>query len=113
MLQAGYSGTHSAKALSWAKWGKKYDKPAYGSVAVVKYDEDRGHVGFVVGKDSKNRLIILGGNQGKKGEGSVNYKAFGTSKIIAYTLPEDYSFIEYDLPTIDEEMEEGTFESTR
>jgi len=117
--QAGYVGTNSARAKDWVGWGKLYKKPIYGAVAIVDYGKDQngkdlgGHVGFIVGKDLKNRLIILGGNQGEPGEGAVKYSAFRTTKIIAYTLPADYDFIEYELPLFNQDMEEGTFENTR
>lgn len=51
-----------ARALAWADYGTKLIKPAYGCLA-VKSRNGGGHVGFVVGKDAKGNLMILGGNQ--------------------------------------------------
>jgi hypothetical protein len=64
-------------------------------------------------EDFINRVILLGGNQGKLGDGSVNYCAFGTSKIVAYTLPKDYDPIDFNLPFYDASSEEGTYDNTR
>lgn len=90
MKQAGYTGTNSAGARSWARWGKKVDRPAYGAIAVIDWDGPgpgwKGHVGFVVGK-SGNSIRLLGGNQSD----AVNIKNFGTSKIIAYVFPSNYN----------------------
>ena len=90
MGQAGITGTNSAVATSWATWGKKIDQPAYGCIAVIDWDGPgpgwKGHVGFVVGKDG-NMIQLLGGNQSD----AVNVKNFGTSKIIAYVVPSNYT----------------------
>ena len=90
MLKAGQGGTKSAMAISWRKYGKKVSKPAYGAIAVIDWDGPgpgwKGHVGFVVGKQG-DKLLILGGNQSN----AVNIKRFGTSKIVAYVFPENYT----------------------
>ena len=86
MTKAGYTGTGSATAISWAKWGKKLDKPAYGAIAVFSYGGGKGHVGFIVGKRGE-KLLILGGNQSD----TVKVSSFGTSQIIAYVVPPDYN----------------------
>jgi len=117
--QAGYVGTNSAWAKDWLGWGKMFKKPAYGAVAIVDYGKDKngkdrgGHVGFVVGKKSNGSILILGGNQGKKGQGSVNEKPFGTGSIAGYVLPIDYKFINFDLEIRDSTEEEGSYENTR
>lgn len=90
MRNAGESGTNSALATSWAKWGKKLAKPAFGCIAVIDWDGAgpgwKGHVGFVVGK-SGSQIQLLGGNQSDQ----VKVSAFGTGKIIAYVVPKSYS----------------------
>ena len=90
MGKAGYTGTNSAVATSWAKWGQKVDKPAYGAIAVIDWDGPgpgwKGHVGFVVGM-SGNSVQLLGGNQSD----AVNITNFSTAKIIAYVFPPNYS----------------------
>ena len=73
--QAGISGTGSALAMSYKNWGKDVGKPAYGSIAVFSYGGGKGHVGFVVGKQGDN-ILVLGGNQSD----SVKVSSFSTSK---------------------------------
>ena len=89
MTKAGHTGTNSALATSWSKWGKKVDKPAYGAIAVIDWDGPgpgwQGHVGFVVGKVGGS-IQLLGGNQSD----AVNVKNFGTTKVIAYVFPPNY-----------------------
>ena len=117
--KAGYKGTNSAWATDWKKWGRLFSKPVYGSVAIVDYGKDKngkergGHVGFVVGKTKEGKLLLLGGNQGKTGQGSVNEKPFGTTLIAGYVLPADFDFVDYNLPIKETSEEEGTFENTR
>jgi len=67
MKQAGIKGTGLANAQSWLKWGVGIDVPIYGSIVVLKRGKEpwMGHVGFLV-YDSKERMMILGGNQGDK-----------------------------------------------
>lgn len=57
-------------------------KPAYGCLAIL----DRvggGHVGFVVGRDAKGNIMILGGNQSDM----VRIDAFAPSRITGYRWP--------------------------
>jgi len=49
------------RARAWMSWGSSCD-PAIGAVAVFERGAG-GHVGFVVGRDHMNRLLVLGGNQ--------------------------------------------------
>lgn len=89
----------------------------YGCVVVIDYsykgDENKGkgHVWFAVGKDSKNGLYQLGGNQSD----SVNVSRYNCGVIekqLTYVLPTDYeSHIELD--DYKEDYDEGTYESTR
>ena len=66
-------------ARSWANAGTKLSKPAYGCVVVFSRG-NMGHVGIVVGKDTKGNLMVLGGNQGD----AVNIKPFAVSRVLAY-----------------------------
>ncbi len=98
--QCGIEGTGSASALSWEKWGKKYNFPAYGSVAVIAYENEetnkrngRGHVGFVVGKKGK-QIIILGSNQ----SGSVCLNAYDPNSIVVKNLKWKGKVVAYVLP---------------
>jgi uncharacterized protein (TIGR02594 family) len=119
MKQAGYTGTGSARAKDWIKWGQKLTMPVYGAIAVIDYGVDAngvdrgGHVGFVVGKKENGSLILLGGNQGKQGQGSVNETPYRTNKIVGYILPEGYAITNFDVPTKKPNKEEGTYETTR
>jgi uncharacterized protein (TIGR02594 family) len=85
LRQAGQTGTGSAAAMSFASYGTRLDRPAYGSIAVISYGGGKGHVGFVVGRQG-DRLLILGGNQSN----GVNVKAFGTRQIAAFVVPPGY-----------------------
>lgn len=93
MNKAGQGGTNSASAISWAKWGKKVDKPAYGAIAVIDWDGPgpgwKGHVGFVVGMKGSS-ILLLGGNQSN----AVNISSFGTGKVIAYVYPSNFKIPE-------------------
>ena len=71
-----------ASAREWAVWGTKLQAPAPGAVAVFQR-AGGGHVGFVVGKDAKGRLLVLGGNQAD----SVSVAAFDPARVIAYRWP--------------------------
>jgi uncharacterized protein (TIGR02594 family) len=50
------------RARAWLSWGNACE-PAIGAVAVFERGAG-GHVGFIVGRDHMNRLLVLGGNQG-------------------------------------------------
>ncbi|HAV4196710.1 TPA: TIGR02594 family protein [Acinetobacter baumannii] len=67
------------RAKSWAEAGTSLSKPAYGCVVVFSRSGG-GHVGFVVGKDQRGNIMVLGGNQSD----AVNIKPFSTDRVIAY-----------------------------
>lgn len=67
------------RAKEWANVGTALNKPAYGCIVVFNRDGG-GHVGFVVGKDKKGNLMVLGGNQSD----AVNIKPFAVNRVIAY-----------------------------
>ncbi len=85
MRQAGQPETGSALAMSFANYGTRLNRPAYGALAVFSYGGGKGHVGFVVGKQG-DRILVLGGNQSD----SVKISSFSTSKIHSYVVPEGY-----------------------
>lgn len=63
--QAGFAGTNSARARSWADWGKSIDKPEVGCIVVFwRKDPDGpfGHVGFFL-SETEDEIMVLGGNQ--------------------------------------------------
>ena len=83
----GVNGTGSGMARSWLNWGSsamdpcKVLDPQYGMVAVFSRGANplSGHVGFVVGQNGNN-LLILGGNQGNPG--SVNISTFSIDRLL-------------------------------
>lgn len=97
MKKAGKPITGNAMAMSWAKYGKKLDKPALGSIVVFSYGGGKGHVGFVVGKQG-SKLQVLGGNQSNM----VKVSSFGTSQVAAYVVPGDY-----EVPSANYNLAEG------
>ena len=71
-----------ASAKEWLNWGSELKYPCHGCV-VVFTREGGGHVGFVVGIDDRQRLMVLGGNQGD----SVNIKPFERFRVAGYRWP--------------------------
>ncbi len=111
--KAGMEGTNSAWAKSWDKWGKKISKPAYGALAVIdwsKVGKKGGHVGFVVGKTSSGKIVLLGGKQGNQ----VKLSAYNSSVIISYVIPKELeeSDFNYNLK-INDELKVENYEATR
>lgn len=117
LKQSGYEGAGSAWSHAWKKWGDGLSKPAVGAVAFIDWGKtdpakkDKGHVGFVVGKTSKNSIVLLGGNQGD----SVSYAAFKPSLIQAYRVPKGYTPAAklYELPTMKVSPGGGGYTATR
>jgi uncharacterized protein (TIGR02594 family) len=69
LARAGFEGTDSGWARSWAEWGEAIEAPRLGAIAVwargrSSADEPvvTGHVAFVV-EDLGDSLLVLGGNQ--------------------------------------------------
>lgn len=69
------------RAKDWLNWGESIACPVVGAVVVFTRDGG-GHVGFVVGKDAKGNLMVLGGNQGDMVKMSLS-----TPFLIAGGLP--------------------------
>lgn len=71
------------RAKEWASSHlTKLDAPAYGAIAVMDRSGG-GHVGFVVGKDAKGNVMLIGGNQGD----AVSIKPFARARITGYYWP--------------------------
>lgn len=70
------------RAKDFLTTGVALQAPAYGCIVVFER-EGGGHVGFVVGKDSKGRLMVLGGNQGDM----VRISAFDMARVQGYRWP--------------------------
>lgn len=81
LVQAGIKGTNSASAFSFMNWGVEV-KPCLGCVAVIDYGNGKGHVGFLVGWQGPN-FVLLGGNQSN----SVRYKLISPRAIAHCRLP--------------------------
>src|SRR5690606_18472391 len=117
MIKAGYDGTNSPWSHSWKNWGDGISKPAVGSVAFIDWGKvsakkkGKGHVGIVVGKTAKGRIVLLGGNQ----SGQVKYSAFRPAHIVAYRVPKSYQVAPklYDLPIMNVSGKGSSFASTR
>lgn len=73
----------SAWARSYMKFGRSLSGPAVGCVVVFERGPTSGHVGFVVGRDKNNNILVLGGNQGDM----VKISAFPTSRVLGYRWP--------------------------
>jgi uncharacterized protein (TIGR02594 family) len=95
MKNSGIEGTNSSWALTWLKWqnGERVKEPLFGSIAVFKrYNADGkfkgGHVGFVVGINSKRtHVAVLGGNQNNKVQ--IKYYPIKSSRyrLVGYMFP--------------------------
>lgn len=70
------------RALDWATWGHKCDKPIEGCIA-VKTRKGGGHVTIVMGRDASGNLLCIGGNQGDK----VSVVRYRDSDFIAFRCP--------------------------
>ena len=83
------------RAKAWLDWGTKLDRPALGCV-VIYSRVGGGHVGIVAGRDTKGRLLVLGGNQSD----AVSIAPFGLDRIPdGYRWPADsWEQPNYELP---------------
>lgn len=104
----GIRSTRSDLARSWLKWGVSCP-PILGAVAVFWRENPKswkGHVGFVVGKDKNDNLIIFSGNT----ENMVKIAPFKRERLLdcrwwgALPLPEP-------LPILDSNGEVSTNEA--
>jgi uncharacterized protein (TIGR02594 family) len=85
LAKAGYSGTNSDAAKSFASYGHRVSDPEVGAIAVLTRGNRGGHVGVVSGVDSYGNPIIISGNHGHQvGEG-----IYPRSRVIAYVMPSD------------------------
>lgn len=79
--------TYYMRAKAWLEWGKRIPAPVYGCVVIFGRNGG-GHVGFVVGQDTKGRLLVLGGNQADE----VNVRAFPVSRVLGYRIPREFDY---------------------
>jgi len=89
-----------ASAQAWLKLPVKLDRPAEGCVVVFwrgSPNSGQGHVGFVLGKDQRGNLMVLGGNQGDV----VSIKPFSLDRVKGYRWPGVYPYPErFKLPLL-------------
>lgn len=110
MLEAGITElpTHWYRAKGWLGWGTKLLLPAVGCVVVFERTGG-GHVGLVVGEDSRGRLMVLGGNQGD----AVSIVPFDRDRVVGYQWPPGQDFLGelFALPFISTSAASSTRES--
>lgn len=82
--RVGVKSTRFESAKSYLDWGQLLALPVVGCI-VIFTREGGGHVGFVVGRDTKGNLLVLGGNQGDE----VNIRSFPVSRVTGYRWPID------------------------
>ena len=91
---------HWYRAKAYAKCGTLLKKPAYGCLGVMSR-KGGGHVCFVIGEISDNRLVVIGGNQNNQ----VSIASYPRSRFSHFVWPArgngvpslPYNF-RYDLP---------------
>jgi uncharacterized protein (TIGR02594 family) len=85
LAKAGYAGTNSDAAKSFAYYGHRITSPQVGAIAVLSRGKTGGHVGVVTGIDANGNPIIISGNHGHRvGEGT-----YPRSRVIAYVMPSE------------------------
>lgn len=72
------------RANAWLNWGVPRPAPAIGCVVVFER-EGGGHVGLVVGQDTRGRLLVLGGNQGD----AISIAPFDRARVLGFRWPAD------------------------
>ncbi|MGJ0509075.1 MAG: TIGR02594 family protein [Methylocystis sp.] len=83
------------RAKDWLNWGVELAAPTYGCVVVFNR-KGGGHVGFVVGRDTLGRLLVLGGNQSD----AVNIAPFDMARVAGYRWPSEIKLLRQELPTV-------------
>jgi len=83
LAKAGYAGTNSDAAKSFAYYGRRINEPRVGAIAVLTRGKRGGHVGVVSGIDKNGNPIIISGNHNHRvGEG-----IYPRARVIAYVMP--------------------------
>ena len=85
LAKAGYAGTNSDAAKSFAQYGRRIAEPRVGAIAVLTRGKRGGHVGVVSGIDANGNPIIISGNHNKR----VGEAIYPRSRVIAYVMPSD------------------------
>lgn len=87
---------HWYRARAWLDWGVPLATPVLGCVVVFERGPRSGHVGFAVGRDAADRLLVLGGNQGN----AVTIAAFPRGRVLGYRWPAGQSLQLVALPEL-------------
>lgn len=93
--QAGLPGTGSPAARSFENYGTPVQPEAaqQGDLVVQSRKDPKnpnaGHVGFFAGPSTRGDTWMLGGNQGRKGE--VSLQPFTEQRLLGYRRPPDPS----------------------
>lgn len=93
--RVGIRSSRFESAKSYLQWGETLKEPILGCIVVFSRSGG-GHVGFVVGKDSKGNLLVLGGNQSDQ----VNIRAFSRERVVGYRWPSGFMFERHELPVL-------------
>ena len=84
------------KEYYWEKAKVTNDnKPAYGAIAMIRWDTGGEHVAFVIGKTKTGRIALLGGNQSIKENGvkigsGITKSSAKESEIKFYMYPDNF-----------------------
>src|ERR1700712_1126659 len=79
LAKAGYGGTNSDAAKSFAQYGRRISEPKVGAIAVLTRGKKGGHVGVVSGIDANGNPIIISGNHNKR----VGEATYARARVIA------------------------------
>ena len=82
LQRAGYRGTGSDLARSFASYGQRVSGPQVGAIAVMGR-RGGGHVGIISGIDADGDPIMISGNNGNR----VREAPVSRSRIYAYVMP--------------------------
>lgn len=93
--ESGVVSSRYESAASYLQWGVRIDSPSLGCIVIFNRNGG-GHVGFVVGKDSGGRLMVLGGNQGN----AVTIAPFDMARVAGYRWPPPGAATHEPLPII-------------
>lgn len=85
LAKAGYSGTNSDAAKSFAQYGRRISEPRIGAIAVLTRGKRGGHVGVVSGIDATGNPVIISGNHNKR----VGESVYPRSRVLAYVMPSE------------------------
>ena len=83
LRRAGYEGTGSDAASSFASYGRRIWWPQEGAIAVMTRGKSGGHVGVVTGVADDGKIIVISGNHNKR----VGVGHYPRERIYAYVVP--------------------------